>query len=135
MSIWSCRFWAAYVVLQIAHLREDWKLLQARTRSYRKVKGTSLNDNEKKEIQKRWDAYWNEVVVNFANLPLALNWSMQNDFIKSDVLVSILNLVAAIASFRSGWKATALSSSATDVVQPPEPLEDAVVATGYEVTD
>jgi len=76
---------------------------------------------------------------------------MQNGFIKSDVrvhflaselklsleqiLISILNLVAAIASFRSGWKATAISSSATDVVQPPEPLEDAVVATGYEVTD
>ncbi|THU87260.1 hypothetical protein K435DRAFT_730021 [Dendrothele bispora CBS 962.96] len=136
MSIWSCRFWAAYVVLQIAHLREDWKHLQARTRSYRKAKGTSLNENEKVEVQKRWDAYWNELLINIANLPLALNWSMENGFIKSDVLVSILNLVAALASFRSGWKATALpSSSATEAIEPQEPTLDAIAATGYEVTD
>lgn len=38
ISIWSCRFWALYVALQFAHLREDRKLLQVRERAMSKSK-------------------------------------------------------------------------------------------------
>lgn len=74
LGMWSCRFWALYVVLQFAHLREDRKLLQLRQRSLRKAKGTGLTSSEKEELQHRWDAYWNEMVVNIGNLPLAVHW-------------------------------------------------------------
>ena len=38
LSVWSTRFWAAYVVLQLSHLREDGKLLTARERALSKSK-------------------------------------------------------------------------------------------------
>ncbi|KAF5373879.1 hypothetical protein D9758_000634 [Tetrapyrgos nigripes] len=135
LGMWSARFWATYVILQIVHLREDRKLLQARTRNYRRAKRNSLVSGEEGEIQKSWDAYWNEVVINAVNLPLALHWSSKKGFIKSEVLLSILNLVAAIASFRSGWRATARPAPSTDDF--PEPLEpvDPATTTGYDVSD
>lgn len=74
LGMWSSRFWALYVVLQFAHLREDRKLLQLRQRALRQAKGSGLTPIEKQEIAKRWDAYWNEIVVNLGNLPLALHW-------------------------------------------------------------
>ena len=30
---WSCRGWAAYVVLQLVHLKEDWRLVKRRERA------------------------------------------------------------------------------------------------------
>jgi hypothetical protein len=45
----------------------------------------------------------------------------------TQVLVDILGLVAAVASFRSGWNATALPSTApqqlSDIVAPPIEME------------
>ncbi|KAG6830872.1 hypothetical protein H0H92_014237 [Tricholoma furcatifolium] len=135
LGIWSTRFWAFYVLLQFAHLREDKKLLQARQRSLRKGKGTGLSSVEKKELQQRWDAYWTELVTNLAYLPLTIHWSLEKGFIKNDVWVGVLGLIAGIASFRSGWKATALPTP-----PPAEPSEEAkseeteINTTGYDVS-
>jgi hypothetical protein len=74
LAMWSCRFWALYVVLQFAHLREDRKLLKMRERTIRKAKGVTSNASEKEELRQRWDAFWNEVVVNLAYLPLTIHW-------------------------------------------------------------
>ncbi|KAJ6607383.1 hypothetical protein B0H10DRAFT_2072096 [Mycena sp. CBHHK59/15] len=109
LTMWSCRFWASYVVLQFAHLKEDRQLLQLQQRTLRKAKG-SLTAVEKRDFQRRWDAYWSGVLVNLCNLPLALHWSLEGGLIKNPLLVDILSLVTAVASFRSGWKATALPS-------------------------
>lgn len=38
LGLWSTRFWAAYVFLQLAHLREDEKLLRVRARTLAKTK-------------------------------------------------------------------------------------------------
>lgn len=38
LGLWSTRFWAAYVVLQLAHLREDSRLLSLRERTLSKSK-------------------------------------------------------------------------------------------------
>ena len=74
MGIWSCRFWAFYVVLQFAHLWEDRKLLQMRERALRKGKGSSLNETEKQELKQRWSAHFNEIIVNVGYLPLTVHW-------------------------------------------------------------
>lgn len=74
IAIWSCRFWAAYVLLHFAHLREDWKLLRSRYRTLRKSKGTGLTAAEKQELQQRKDAFWSEVVINLGYLPLTIHW-------------------------------------------------------------
>ncbi|CAK5268759.1 unnamed protein product [Mycena citricolor] len=105
----SCRFWAAYVVLQFAHLREDRKLLQLQQRALKKSKvGGKISDAEKAEFARRWDAYWSGLLTNICNLPIALHWSVTGGIIKNSLVVDILSLLAAVLSFRSGWRATAL---------------------------
>ena len=70
LGILSCRFWAAYVLLQFAHLREDRKLLLLRERSIKKGKqqGTEV------EMKASWDGYWNEIIINAGYLPLTIHW-------------------------------------------------------------
>jgi hypothetical protein len=74
IGIWSSRFWALYVILQFAHLKEDGKLLKRRERTLRKAKSTVPTVGEKEELQQRWDAFWNEVLVNVGYLPLTIHW-------------------------------------------------------------
>ncbi|KAK0446254.1 hypothetical protein EV421DRAFT_1793358 [Armillaria borealis] len=140
MGVWSCRFWAAYVILQFAHLREDRKLLQARQRTLRRAKGAGITESEKQEIQNRWDSYWNEMVLNLGNLPLALNWSTEKGFIKNQVWVDILCLITALASFRGGWRATALHSppppapTPAEAVIPPTEASADVPTVAYDIS-
>ncbi|KAF8173042.1 hypothetical protein BJ912DRAFT_88082 [Pholiota molesta] len=108
IALWSTRFWAAYVFLHFAHLIEDRKLLKQRHSSIRKAKGTGLSREEKKEMQERWDAFWSEVVINLGYLPLTVHWSLEKGLFKNEIWVAAFGLVAAVASFRTGWKATAL---------------------------
>jgi hypothetical protein len=75
LSLWSCRFWALYVLLQLAHLREDRRLLKAKERTLGKAKGKmGTGAAERDELRQRWDAFWNEVVVNLGYLPLTMHW-------------------------------------------------------------
>ena len=74
LALWSTRFWAAYVILHLVHLAEDWKLLKQRQQALRKGKGTGLNKSEKDEMKQRWDAFWSEVVINLGYLPLTIHW-------------------------------------------------------------
>ncbi|KAE9398905.1 hypothetical protein BT96DRAFT_858767 [Gymnopus androsaceus JB14] len=131
LGVWSVRCWAFYVALQFAHLREDRMLLQAKYRTLRKV---GLKSADKQEMQKRWNAYWSDLVINLANFPLAIHWSTGSKLLKHDAIVSILNLIVAVVSFRSGWQATALPSSTP--AQPADELVEPVSAentTAYDV--
>ncbi|TCD63337.1 hypothetical protein EIP91_005656 [Steccherinum ochraceum] len=110
----SVRFWTLYVLLQFAHLREDGKLLKQRERALGKSKATTAQA-EKEELRKRWDALWGQVVVNLGYAPLTLHWSLEGGLFKNDVWVGVFGLIAALASWRNGWKATALP--------PPAPVE------------
>lgn len=149
LSLWSTRFWAAYVFLHFAHLWEDRKLLIQRGRSLKRSKGgAGLSAEEKRDMAQRWDAFWSEVVVNLGYLPLTVHWSLESGFIKNDVVIGILGLVAAVTSFRSGWKATALPTpppapasapseeekkSAPTPVEQNQTAQPEVGAAGYEL--
>jgi hypothetical protein len=138
IGMWSARFWALYVMLQFAHLREDWKLIKMRERTLRKAKGTGLTPAEKTELQQRWDTYWNEVVVNVGYLPLTVHWSLKKGLFRNDGWVGLFGLIAAIASFRSGWKATALPSahpSSGDITVDTTTADDAVTPKGYHALE
>jgi len=111
LVMWSCRFWALYVILQFAHLKEDRKLLIMREKNLKKGKGLTEADSE--DVSNRWDAYWNELVANASNLPLAIHWSLERGLYSNEILTTVLSLVNGIASFRSGWRATALPSPKT----------------------
>jgi len=114
LGMWSCRFWALYVFMQFAHLREDRKLLLQRERSLKKGKAPAMA-GELEDLRRRWDAYWNEMVVNLGNLPLSVHYSLEKGIIKNDVWIGIFGLIGAIASFRSGWRATALPKAVAPV--------------------
>ncbi|KAL4249700.1 hypothetical protein ABKN59_006140 [Abortiporus biennis] len=103
----STRFWALYVVLQLAHLREDRKLLKVRERAVSKSKAITAQA-EQEELNKRWDALYSEVVVNLAYLPLTAHWSLEKGLFQNEFWVGVCGMIAALASWRSGWKATAL---------------------------
>ncbi|KAF9004049.1 hypothetical protein BDQ17DRAFT_1355418 [Cyathus striatus] len=108
LGLWSCRFWMVYVVLQFFHLREDRKLLQLRQRTLKKAKGSGLTTEDKQELNQRWDAYWSELITNIGNFPLTIHWSLEKGLFRNDIWVGLFGTVAAVASFRAGWKATAL---------------------------
>ncbi|KAF7312216.1 TPR-REGION domain-containing protein [Mycena indigotica] len=116
LSRWSCRFWASYIVLQFAHLREDRQLLQFQQRALRRKSRGTVTAAEKQDLARKWDAYFSGLLVNACNLPLALHWSIDGGLIKNSLVVDILSFIAAVVSFRTGWKATALPS-----VSPPLP--------------
>ncbi|CCL99302.1 uncharacterized protein FIBRA_01318 [Fibroporia radiculosa] len=107
LGMWSCRFWSLYVALQFAHLLEDRKLLKTRERTVSKTKSV-VAESEKEELKKRWDSFWSEVIVNLGNLPTAIHWSLERGLFASDIWLDAFGLVAGLASWRSGWKATAL---------------------------
>jgi hypothetical protein len=71
VATWSSRLWAAYVVLQLAHLREDRALLRKRQRALNRL---SPSENERAELARRWDAWYNELVVNLSYLPMTIHW-------------------------------------------------------------
>ena len=80
-ALWSCRAWAAYVVLQLVHLREDWRLVNRRERALERdfasgtVEKTGAEaERLREEVRRRKVAIWNELVVNFGYLPLTLHW-------------------------------------------------------------
>lgn len=77
LALWSTRFWALYVFLQFAHLREDLKLLSIRAKALSRVKGKGKEVDEsaeKADLARRWDALINELVVNVGYLPLTIHW-------------------------------------------------------------
>ncbi|KAI0950776.1 hypothetical protein AcW1_010357 [Taiwanofungus camphoratus] len=126
LSIWSCRFWALYVALQFVHLREDGKLLKKQERAVGKSKAIATQA-ERDELKKRWDALWSEFVVNLGYLPLTVHWSLEKGLFKNEIWVAVFGLIAALASWRSGWRATALPAATADAS--PSTSESSTAAT------
>ncbi|KAH8987063.1 hypothetical protein EDB86DRAFT_3082430 [Lactarius hatsudake] len=100
VSLWSTRLWMAYVVLQLAHLREDRALEKLSARE-------KLQLQERAELARRWDAWYNELAVNLSYLSMTIHGSLEKGLFGNSTWVSLFGFAAAIASFRSGWKATA----------------------------
>jgi hypothetical protein len=71
VSAWSSRLWAAYIVLQLAHLREDRTLLIKKQRALSRL---SSMEKERAELARRWDTWRNELAVNLSFLPMTIHW-------------------------------------------------------------
>lgn len=106
LAVWSCRAWTVYVLLQFVHLMEDRKLLLRREKHLKKGKDVSVEEQE--DLRRSWDAFWNEMVSNAANLPLAIHWSSEKGIFTNELWPTVFALINGIAAFRGGWKATAL---------------------------
>jgi hypothetical protein len=71
IAVWSCRFWAAYVMLQFVHLQEDQHHLRLAQKA---IKGGDATSEQKKEISRKKRALRNEFLVNLGYLPLTIHW-------------------------------------------------------------
>ncbi|KAF8631367.1 hypothetical protein AX15_002424 [Amanita polypyramis BW_CC] len=136
LALWSSRFWALYVILHFAHLKEDKELLEARQRSLRKGKGTGLSVEEKQDIHQKWNMFWSDAVTNLAYFPMTIHWSMESGLFKDGVWIDIFGFIAAVMSFRSGWKATALAAPTVSKEKKEDEEEKAseAAAGGYDVS-
>ncbi|KAG0349886.1 hypothetical protein BG005_010579 [Podila minutissima] len=119
ISLWSCRFWAAYVVLQFIHLVEEYRLYKHRVQSVQeqikaadvKAKETgepadkTVYKAELKALQAEKKGIWINTIINTGYLPLTVHWSLENSSFP-DVGVGMFGGVAALAQFYVAWKST-----------------------------
>jgi hypothetical protein len=91
LSRWASRLWATYMVLQLAHLREDRTLLIKKQRALSRL---SSVEKEHAELARRWDTWYNELAVSLSFLPMTIHWY---------VFLSLFTLVVIyLIKFNSG---------------------------------
>ena len=77
VSQWASRLWATYIVLQLAHLREDRTLLIKKQRALNRLDSV---EKERAELAHRWDRWYNELAVNLSFLPMTIHWYVSVPF-------------------------------------------------------
>jgi hypothetical protein len=88
-SLWSCRFWALYVLLQFVYLYEEYKLLKR-----------TGNKNER-----AWKNWRRGLIINACYAPLTVHWSVVNSTFP-EWAVGCLGTVAALVQWSQTWEAT-----------------------------
>jgi hypothetical protein len=107
LSLWSCRFWALYVVLQLLHLRFDVQALKER--AIRLMKTTNgPTTQEKQEMKAQKETIRNEMLVNLAWLPVSVHWSLEGGLFGNELWADVLGMIAGVLSTKAVWRATAL---------------------------
>ncbi|KAJ1767794.1 hypothetical protein EV179_005047 [Coemansia sp. RSA 487] len=105
---WSCRFWAAWVGLQFAHLGEEYRLIKGRKQKiYTQDKMDAAKMQEELDsvdaAMKSWKI---QLLINACYFPLTLHWSIRGSTFP-DVAVGAFGTVAALAQTYNVWKETA----------------------------
>ena len=99
--VWSARFWMAHVVLEFGRL--------LRVRVLRRRQGKVSGGEEKEDklmVAKEEVAWWRDVYVNAAWMPLTVHYSVEGGYV-SEATVSALGLVAGLFGIRNAWRETA----------------------------
>lgn len=110
--VWSCRFWAAHVALELLRVAVL-RYYQANESSVSQEKEL-IADGEKEgkllaetKRRERW-AWWRDLVSNIAYMPMTLHWSVEEkDGFLSDWGVGLLGAIAAGTMLVDVWKQTA----------------------------
>jgi hypothetical protein len=88
--IWSCRFWAAHVALDLFRLYRERQI---------RLKGKEKEKPEDVTETRRW---WASLIMNLAYAPLTIHWSLENGLLR-DVEIGYFGVIAAIASIYLGY--------------------------------
>ncbi|CAG8567474.1 2284_t:CDS:2 [Ambispora gerdemannii] len=116
IGIWSCRFWAVYVILQFLHLFEEWRLIKLRrievSKKLAATGSSSTSDSasreevelEKQVLDTNAERIWRDTIINVGYFPLTVHWSLENSSFP-DIGVGIFGTLAAIYQFKASWKA------------------------------
>ncbi|KAF9160929.1 hypothetical protein DFQ27_004185 [Actinomortierella ambigua] len=119
IAIWSCRFWAAYVLLQFVHLGEEYRLykqrltgLQAQIKeadAQARASGAPVDKTvyktEMAALKAEKKGILINTIINTGYMPLTVHWSLENSTFP-DVGVGIFGGIAAVAQFYVAWKST-----------------------------
>jgi hypothetical protein len=89
--LWSCRFWTAYVALELIRLYRERQINRERKKA-EKVSNVGWD--------KKW---WGELVMNLAYAPQTIHWSVEGGAFR-DIEIAYLGVVAAITSIYLGWR-------------------------------
>jgi hypothetical protein len=98
IGMWSCRFWASYVILYFYQLFEEYKMLQQK-------KLGKVSSQDLQVIKSEQKVLFLNTVVNSAYFPLTVHWSLENSSL-SDLGVGVFGTVAAIGQIILAWKAS-----------------------------
>lgn len=116
----GCRLWAAYVVLDFWHIIEDYRVLRTNARALEQSRGhpgpaeseKGMSDEQREtrqlwtRLQERKSLLLSQFWVNVGYLPLTAHWSIDGGFL-TEGWVGFFGTIAALASTRLQWKATA----------------------------
>ncbi|MCJ1247380.1 hypothetical protein MMC30_004594 [Trapelia coarctata] len=130
--VWSSRFWMVHVALEFGRLGRAWALRAAEETEPVQLEGAITGGTEveneggketglavreaeagasyeKRSLDKRTAeerAWWKDIYVNAAWLPLTMHWSTEEG-IASEAQVAILGMIPGILGLRDAWKVTA----------------------------
>ncbi|KAH6566471.1 hypothetical protein BASA50_011364 [Batrachochytrium salamandrivorans] len=122
IGMWSCRFWAAYVLLYFYQLFEEKRMLDVRRYNLKRIasasKTSAANEMdmagmpdaadikaERFAIREESKALAINTLINAAYLPLTIHWSLETSSFP-DIGVGLLGTVAAVAQIYTAWRST-----------------------------
>ncbi|KAI8918873.1 peroxisomal biogenesis factor 11 [Entophlyctis helioformis] len=125
IGMWSCRFWATYVLLYFYQLYEEKKILDTRSAALKRAvasasakkvsaggpdaAGSADVDGklkaEKVALRQDYNALTINTLINAAYFPLTIHWSLESSSFP-DVGVGLFGSIAAVAQIYTAWKAT-----------------------------
>ena len=89
--LWSSRFWAAHVALELFRLYRQRQINR---------KGKEAREASTEGWDKKW---WGELVMNLAYAPQTIHWSIAGGVFRN-IEIAYLGVTAAIASIYLGWR-------------------------------
>ncbi|SCV73473.1 BQ2448_7399 [Microbotryum intermedium] len=117
IAMWSCRFWASYVVLQVLHIRREYQLLNQSRRKLvnaqreSRIAGGSSEKNtevdEIKRIKNKSLALKMDTLVQIGYLPLTAHWSIPGGILPDNLWVGMFGTLAAVTGLKTLWRNTA----------------------------
>ncbi|OTB17998.1 hypothetical protein K445DRAFT_315756 [Daldinia sp. EC12] len=105
-SLWSARFWAAFVGAEIGRLMYESRKRGRRTRAEKFADGAKTASEVQAE-EKEWNATWRKTLLrNLAWAPLTLHWSSETGLL-GETAVGALACVPGVIQMRDLWRRTA----------------------------
>lgn len=74
LSLWSVRAWAAYVVLQLAHISEERRLLAAKQSWIQSCSDVHAAARMYRNSEAKAKALRTDAIINLAYLPMTIHW-------------------------------------------------------------
>jgi hypothetical protein len=92
--LWSARFWATHVALDLIRLYREQQIKQKG-----KEKETETDSSSAGDWDRRW---WAQLIMNLAYAPQTIHWSIEGGTFR-DVDLAYVGVIAGIASIYLGW--------------------------------